>query len=374
MSSVFSELSPETVGNQLRFARNSLNLTLNNISRQLGLPISTISDMERAKRQVTSTELFKFSKLYGRPLDFFLRGSSSDNSFTMLMRSLDETAVSKQTMIEFQELCHNYNFLRDLLKAPEMTAPPDYSQNQPSWTQAEEIAEAERSSLGLNGQPIKDICDLLESKRGIKIFHLSENPDKFFGAFAKDDACGACFLINSSNPSRRRTFTIAHEYAHCIAHRDKLAHIDYSETFEDKNQNERFANAFAAAFLMPRGAVIEVLNQMRSGEEVPTAMTIIELANYFGVSFEAAGWRLVSLRKLTAEKWRGILTQRIPSSPMAKFLGYDKGNVEPEMLPRQYKFLCYQAYQQKRISFERLAELLRKNFYELQNELGMAEG
>lgn len=368
--SVLTELSPKIIGNQLKSARTSLNLTLNDVSKQSKFPISTISDMERGKRQVSSTELFKFSKLYSRPLDFFLRTSSSGNSFNVLMRGLDENCVSRQTTIKFQDLCNNYSFLKDLLKSPDMPSPPDYSKNKPSWTEAEEIAEAERSSLGLNGQPIKDICDLLESKRGIKIFHLPENTERFFGAFTNDEACGACFLINSNNPLRRRTFTIAHEYGHYLAHRDQLAHIDYRETFGDRNQNERFANAFAAAFLMPRGSVAEVLNQLRSSEKSPIAVTMIQLANYFGVSFEATGWRLVALRKLETGKWKDILNQRIPSTPIAKFFGYDKENTEPEMLPRQFKFLCYQAYNQQLISFERLAKLLDRNYYELRQEIG----
>lgn len=365
-------ISPGTLGNQLRRARNSLGMTLNDVSRQVGISISTLSDMERGRRQVSSVELFKFSRLYSRPVDFFLKNFYSGDSFSLLLRAADDTSISKESIVRFQDLCNNYSFLKDLLKAPDVSSPPDYSRRKLSWTDAEDIAEAERSSLGLNGQPIKDICDLLESKRGINIFHLPENPNRFFGAFASDEACGACFLINSNNPYRRRTFTIAHEYAHCIAHRDQLAHIDYNQNFEDRNQNERFANVFAAAFLMPKGTVIEVFNHLKSSEQNILALILIQLAIYFGVSFEAAGWRLVTLRKLSTEKWDSILDQRIPSAPIAKFLGYDQqDSVEPEMLPRQYKFLCYQAYEQKLISFERLAELLKRNFYELQNELGV---
>ena len=373
MTSGLSDIPSERIGSQLKFARNTLRLTLSDVSTKLGLPISTISDMEHGKRRVTSSELFKLSRLYGRQLDFFLSAGRSSDSFGMLMRSLDKDSVSPKTIIEFQELCHSYSFLRDLLKAPSMPAPPDYSKRQPNWIEAEEIAEAERSSLGLNGQPIKDICDLLEAKRGIKVFHLPENPERFFGAFASDDSCGACFLINSKNPFRRRAFTVAHEYGHCIAHRDRLALIDYQESFDEKDQDERFANAFAAAFLMPRGTVIEVLSQVKSSEQVPMASAVIHLANYFGVSFETAGWRLVSLRKLPVEKWRTILSQHIPSTPLARFLGYGLDEAQPETLPRQYKFLCYQAFEQKLISFERLAELLRRNFYELQSELEAAE-
>jgi Zn-dependent peptidase ImmA (M78 family) len=374
MSSTFTELSPELVGGWLRAARNSLDLTLQDVSRQIGLSQSTISDMERGKRQVSGIELYRLSKLYDRPVDFFLRDRRSGTSFNLLMRAVEDDAISKKSILKFQDFSNNYRLLKDLLKLPDMPPPPDYSRRKPNPADAEEIAEAERSSLGLNGQPIRDICDLLESKRGIKILHLPEDPDRFFGALAHDEDCGVCFLINSNNPSKRRTFTIAHEYAHCIAHRNQLAHIDYREAFESQNQNERFADAFAAAFLMPQGAVIEFLSQLRAGEKKVIALMIVQLAVYFGVSFEAAGWRLVTMRKLNRDKWNDIRSQRIPSTPIARFLGYDlHENVQPNMLPKQYRFLCYQAYNQKLISFERLAELLNRNFYELKAELGNLE-
>lgn len=374
MSSTFTELSPKLVGGWLRAARNSLDLTLQDVSRQTGLSQSTISDMERGRRQVSGIELYRFSKLYERPVDFFLHDRQSGTSFNLLMRAVEEDCISKKSILKFQDFCNNYRLLKELLKLPDMPPPPNYSRRKPNPADAEEIAEAERSSLGLDGQPIRDICDLLESKRGIKILHLPEDPDRFFGALAHDEDCGVCFLINSNNPTKRRTFTIAHEYAHCIAHREQLAHIDYQQAFESRNRNERFADAFAAAFLMPQGAVIEFLSQLRASEQKAVALIIVQLAVYFGVSFEAAGWRLVTMRKLNRDKWDNIMRQRIPSTPIARFLGYDlHDNAQPDMLPKQYRYLCYQAYDQRLISFERLAELLNRNFYELEGELGNLE-
>ncbi len=39
------------------------------------------------------------------------------------------------------------------------------------------------------------------------------------------------------------------------------------------------------------------------------------------------------------------------------------------MLPRHYRHLAYQAYKTRLISFEKLAGLLRRNHYELRDEL-----
>ena len=170
---------------------------------------------------------------------------------------------------------------------------------------------------------------------------------------------------------------MAHEYAHCIAHRNQLAHIDTGPTFEIKNPRERFADAFAACFLMPRRTVNEVLGQLVFPQKSAlTAEVLVHLAMYFGVSFEAIGWRLVALRRLSPSRWEELLRQQVPSSPTARLLGYCREEEAPDAVPRQYKYLAYKAYEMKLISFEKLAELLRRNYYELEEEFeqGSQEG
>jgi Zn-dependent peptidase ImmA (M78 family)/transcriptional regulator with XRE-family HTH domain len=363
-----------TVGQALKHARAAMGLTLKQVSESMGIAISTISEVESGKRRISAVELYRFAKLYQRPVSFFLEESETSASFAMLMRAAGNASVSRETIINFHELCRSYRDLRKLVRAPEMPCPPDYSASRPTTLdQAEELAEAERGSLGLNGQPVKDICDLLEGKRGIKIFHLPQNPERFSGAFTYDEQLGACFLINSLHPERRRTFTVAHEYAHCIAHRNQLAHIDTCPVFEIKSPRERFANAFAAAFLMPRRSVNEVLSQLVFPQRSTlTAEVLIHLAIYFGVSFDAMGWRLVSLRRLSLSRWEELLSQQVPSSATARLLGYCKEEEPPDAVPRQYKYLAFKAYEMKLISFEKLAELLRRNYYELKE--GFTQG
>jgi len=363
--------SPAMFGGLLKSARTSIGYTLKEVSGQLGLAISTISEIESGKRRVSMVELYKFSRIYQRPVDFFFDQDKSNTAFAVLYRVANEALLEKKTVIDFHELCRDYKSLQKLMKSTVMPGIPDYSASSPSsYEQAETLAEVERSQLGLNGQPIKDIYDLLEGKRGIKIFHLPEVTGNFSGAFTFDENLGACFLINSKHSLRRRTFTVAHEYAHCIAHRTQLAHVDTDQNFSTRNPHERFANAFAAAFLMPQKTVSELLSQL--SPELSNSVlseTLIRLAIYFGVSYEAIGWRLVSLRKISRAQCESLLAEHTKSSATAKLLGYlTNDNSDPDVTPRHYKYLAYAAYKRRLISFERLAELLRKNYYELKQE------
>lgn len=371
--------SPAIFGGLLKSARISMGYTLKEAGEQLGLAISTISEVEAGKRKVSMVELYKFSKIYQRPMDFFFDQDKSNASFAVLYRVADEALLEKKTVIDFQELCRDYKNLQKLMKAPVMSGIPDYSASSlNSYEQAETLAEVERSQLGLNGQPIKDIYDLLEGKRGIKIFHLPEVTGNFSGAFTCDENLGACFLINSKHSLRRRTFTVAHEYAHCIAHRTQLAHVDTDQDFTTRKPQERFANAFAAAFLMPQKTVSELLSKLSPGPgNSVLSETLIHLAIYFGVSYEAVSWRLVSLRKISRAQCESLLDEHTKSSATARLLGYlTNENGDPDITPRHYKYLAYSAYRKRLISFERLAELVRKNFYELKQEFsdGNIEG
>lgn len=361
---------PIAFGLRLKQARTAARFTLKQAGESLGLAVSTISEIESSKRRVTAVELNRFAKLYHRPISFFFEPSEIGASFSMLLRAANAASVNKETIVRFQDLCRNYNNLRNLVGAPESPTPPDYSKaGLTSFEDAEKLAEAERSALGLDGQPIKDIYEVLEGKRGVKIFHLPEDPEILSGAFACDDELGACFLINSRHRRLRRTFTVAHEYAHCIAHRNELAHLDSDTVFESRIPRERFANAFAAAFLMPRRAANEVLVQLSSRHRTAmTAELIVRVAIYFGVSFEAAGWRLVSLRKLRADDWQALLAQKFASSPTARLLGYRNEMDNPDLAPPNYRYLAYEAHKAGLISFEKLAEFLGRNYYEFREE------
>jgi RNA polymerase sigma factor (sigma-70 family) len=90
----------------------------------------------------------------------------------------------------------------------------------------------------------------------------------------------------------RQRFTVAHELGHfLLSHHDHF-HIDLSDQATHGNppgynwQDERAANDFAAAVLMPSAMVVEYFESDRALEK---------LARRLKVSREAMGWRLVNL-------------------------------------------------------------------------------
>lgn len=97
--------------------------------------------------------------------------------------------------------------------------------------------------------------------------------------------------VNGAHPWRRRRFTLAHEIAHFLLHRDLLGQgIEDNEMYRSglPDPIEYEANRFAAELLMPAKLV---RTAYRSG-----AKAIVPLADAFDVSAEAMRVRLKELR------------------------------------------------------------------------------
>ena len=113
----------------------------------------------------------------------------------------------------------------------------------------------------------------------------------------KDYGANKVIVVNLADSARRRRFTIAHELAHYILHKNQseiiYAHRDAGQT----GGIETEANIFASNILMPEELVRQALNElMCSGNCVPTiAEKANHISNQFAVSIPAARVRLEQL-------------------------------------------------------------------------------
>lgn len=93
--------------------------------------------------------------------------------------------------------------------------------------------------------------------------------------------------FNRDEISYRNRFTIAHELGHVVlGHVTDVRSPKRDTTFTNDDPDERYANAFAAALLMPEKFVRKLYRSARN---------IQELADAFGVSTAAMNFRLKNL-------------------------------------------------------------------------------
>lgn len=126
---------------------------------------------------------------------------------------------------------------------------------------------------------------------GLKVFRVQGWPDSISGMIKKDGerggSSGYAIFVNGKHPEVRRRFTIAHEIAHFVLHRDLIGDgITDDGLYRSglSNTVEAQANKYAADILMPW----HLVNGMtESGLD-----TVEALAKHFKVSKSAMAIRL----------------------------------------------------------------------------------
>ncbi len=255
----------------------------------------------------------------------------------------------------------DYMFLEKKLDAlPVNNFPPRIrAQFGPIERFAEHCAEEERARLNLGAHlPIYTLRKVLEDV-GVHVF-IDALSSKLAGLYVFAPDFGYCILINRLHPKERRRWTIAHEYGHFLLDRDKPG-VDYLQVAQRKPENERFADAFAAAFLMPDAGV-----QRRFYEEVDrkgdfNVGDLCRMASYYEVSLMAMTLRLESLALVGRGTWDSIKAAGVAVKELKREAGVvDEAEVDSvETFPDRYKLLAVQAWTAESISTGTLAKLLR---------------
>lgn len=122
-------------------------------------------------------------------------------------------------------------------------------------------------------------------------------PGDVSGALVKTkEMSSPIILVDNSDPDVRKRFTIAHELGHYIFNTAVLNMTDYekidyrnSKSSDGQNDEEVFANNFAAALLMP--------STFLAGANLQPGLSRVELATTLKVSLESLNYRISSFSK-----------------------------------------------------------------------------
>ncbi len=342
-------LTLATIGKRLRLARENARITQEKAAEHIGVPRTAIVQIEAGNRSISTLELSDLASLYNRPItDFFLEEDligTEDDILVTLYRTVPgiETDESIKNQIAHSiHKCREGTNLEVLLSRQVRSGPPAYREPAPRNTgeaiaQGNRIAEQERKRLDLGYAPIPDMAGLICSQ-GIWASGTSL-PNGVSGLFLHHPSLGISILVNIEEPRNRKRFSYAHEYAHALLDRNESVKVTKTD-----NRNELAevrANAFAAAFLLPENGVtmfinsvgkgnptrdifpvydlalekgnvplIQVPRRANSGSQKITCQDVAEVANHFGVSYQAAIYRLKSLRHVNQVECEDLLGQK----------------------------------------------------------------
>lgn len=155
-------------------------------------------------------------------------------------------------------------------------------------------------------------------------------------------------LINRNEVAGRRNFDVAHEVFHCLTW-DALPprHIEYAYKKARKPHEEKLADAFASALLMPAKSLDKYLGQLDGLNEA----AINALADKFQVSSQALKWRLVSLRRLSGIDAGAFQEDRLKNN------GHARVSKRPRLYNRQFVEYIAQALENGLISVRKMASI-----------------
>lgn len=317
-------ITQQELAQRLRTARKDLEMTQAEVAERLGMHRPTVSEIEAGRRRVTSQELFQFSQVYAIPLSSLVGESavSMDEVEQILFRKGALAGSDARLSIRrFVERCRTEQDLEQLLGkedhlpvAPRVAVRPPRSKRE-AVVQGEEVAEGERARLGLGGEPIRNPVELLD-RQGVRVGSLTGIGDaEIDGLYLQTDELGACIGLNTERRDMtgfRRAFTTAHEYAHWVFQDRTLESFTISGSSEDDLLEVR-ANAFAAAFLMPRRGLRDYFEGMGTLDEGALGALgpadIVRAMDHFGVSRPALLYRLQNvglLGEIEAERLRAL--------------------------------------------------------------------
>lgn len=221
---------------------------------------------------------------------------------------------------------------------------------------AEDVAIRERSRLHLGDQPVYELRTLVEQS-GVHVFYGSL-PSRLAGLYAFVPDLGYCIMVNRKHPPERRRWTLSHEYAHFLADRHKPG-VDYVQEPKRKPLSERFADAFAASFLMPETAMRRYFLAVTERTSDFRTADLSRLAHHFYVSVHTAALRLEDLDLLGRGTWDALTERGFKPGAARQLLGSPSRPNPEDPFPERYRYLAVQAYLQEAISEGQLARFLR---------------
>jgi Zn-dependent peptidase ImmA (M78 family)/DNA-binding XRE family transcriptional regulator len=346
-------------GERLQLARKKAGLSLRGLADALGGQVTAqaIGKYERGEMMPSSTVLLALTKALGVSMEF-LAAPLEVRLGSIDFRKKAGTRARDRALVEALVLEHveRYLLVEEVLEleTAAWTAPfPAVAVD--SLEAAEEVAGKLRLTWTLGHDPIPDVTELLEEK-GIKVMHLPL-PDDVSGLtcmIERDNVSPVpVIVVNSAHGLERRRLTLVHELAHRIM---SVAGVD----------EEKAANRFASAFLMPAPHIREQVGKHRNGFGVAELMVTKRL---YAVSAAAL---LVRLRDL------GIITQQTMVYAFQSF-GRTWRKTEPQPIvttdahpreqPQRFERLCYRALSEGLITISKAAELLGKSVAVIDEEM-----
>ncbi len=281
------------LGARIRALREKAGMQSQELASRLGIDPSAMSNIERGRRSVKTSELMKIAEALSVSPLALLDEDSLPARMPVAPRRGGETSS-----IKGPATASNLHVVPEV-SSGNWRADADFLAQ---WT----IDYLDAECVGV--ERFAKLAKAIEDRLHVDVIVEKYINDPLSGAAIIDRSFPLIF-VNSQHPTPRALFTLAHELGHLLMGHNGSIAVD--DNFVGDTPAERQANAFAAAFLMPSTKVDEFVKNYDLGPE-----SLARMVYYFDVSFESLVFRLHNLRKIDAASrdrlrevgWQGLLS------------------------------------------------------------------
>jgi len=347
-------LDPREVGRKLQAVRRAGRTIQEEIASRLGMSRPGVAAIEAGRRRLTPELIVRLADAYGIPVSELVRPTTITARLATQFRIPGDAHQDGDELgaaaARLEQLVERYVVLERLVDAALRALPPPPYTITPGRVEedAEVVADAERRRLGLGDGPLVHQRDTLERDAGLRIFSF-DLPGRVAGLFGISPVAGPCVAINAAHPATRQNWTLAHEYAHFLTARDR-PEVTRLGAYRRQPDGERFAERFAAAWLMPRSSLQRRLRELAAAPGGVRVAGLLMLAAEFGVSAQALVLRLEDLRFLPPGEWDRISATRVDLSAASRLLALPHQDQDMRRFPRRYVLLALEAYERELIT------------------------
>ena len=282
---------PGFTPSRLVLARKRKGITKKELAEKAGISVRSLTAYEAELQEPTPLTLARLADALGFPVEFFhrppisapsLEGASFRALKRMTASQRDQAVSAGAFAVELSE------WIDSRFHLPSAESLPRYR-----GVDAETAAQAVREEWGLGQRSVRNMIHLLEA-HGVRVFSLAEE-SRDVDAFSTWRHDVPYIFLNTMKSPEHSRMDAAHELGHLVLH-------SADEPLRGRDE-ERDANAFGAAFLMPEGSIYSEAPRGGRVDDLVTAK------RKWGVSVAALAYRLHKLHLLTDWQFRSAFIE-----------------------------------------------------------------
>jgi Zn-dependent peptidase ImmA (M78 family)/plasmid maintenance system antidote protein VapI len=282
------------IGGNIRKLMDAKGVSMRTLARMIDVSHPTLSSYISGERAIDSGKLYKLAEYFNVDFDYFLK--NTEESHNLMFRVISPATTFTEN--DKEKIMSKIDDYLRIVGANQLIAyiPQQYSfiktaQNIKDIDKEliKRVADEQRRLFGIEDRIPENYYKLLED-HNINIFAFPHENAEMFGCSFFDDRYGSLIYVNTNEAisEERQLFSLIHEYAHLLFHRDQYLKSDSDFVYKShkNDMKEKMADMFAGYFLMPPNLLYDAMkkDEFKTGDGKTSIML---MKKHFQVSYYA---------------------------------------------------------------------------------------